>query len=236
MTDAAVVTGAGSGVGRAVAVALLEQGWRVALVGRREAALRETAVLSRASAETCLVVPCDVRDEAAVNAMAETVLAAFGTVAVLINAAGTNTPARSFDALSGEEYRRLIDTNLNGAFYCIQAFLPGMRQRGAGTIVNVVSDAGKLASAKAGPGYVASKFGLAGLTQALNAEERGHGIRASAVFPGDIDTPLLDLRPLPPSAADRANMLRPEDVATCILMAINLPSYAVLEEVVIRPR
>ncbi|MBS3967168.1 MAG: SDR family NAD(P)-dependent oxidoreductase [Truepera sp.] len=236
MAETAVVTGAGSGVGRAVAVALLRQGWRVALVGRREAALRETAALSGTSAEAWLVAPCDIRDESAVNAMAETVLASLGAVAALVNAAGTNTPARSFAALSGDDYRRLIETNLNGAFYCLQAFLPGMRQRGEGTIVNVVSDAGKLASAKAGPAYAASKFGLAGLTQALNAEERSNGIRACAIFPGDIDTPLLDLRPVPPSGEARALMLKPEEVAACVLLALTLPAHAVLEELVIRPR
>jgi len=236
MTKTAVVTGAGSGVGRAVAVALLTEGWRVALIGRREAALRETAALSGASAAACLVTPCDIRDESAVNAIAETVLASFGAVMALVNAAGTNTPARSFAALSGDDYRRLVETNLNGAYYCLQAFLPGMRRRGAGTIVNVVSDAGKLASAKAGPAYVASKFGLAGLTQALNAEERSNGIRACAIFPGDIDTPLLDLRPVPPSGEARARMLKPEDVAACVLLALTLPAHAVVEELVIRPR
>ncbi len=130
----------------------------------------------------------------------------------------------------------MIDTNLNGAYYCTQAFLPGMRERRSGTIVNVVSDAGKQASPKAGPAYVMSKFGLAGLTQSINAEERGRGVRAIAIFPGDIDTPLLQKRPAPPDASARANMLRPEDVAACILFAIQLPQHAVIEELLIRPR
>ncbi|MBI3852987.1 MAG: SDR family NAD(P)-dependent oxidoreductase [Verrucomicrobia bacterium] len=89
---------------------------------------------------------------------------------------------------------------------------------------NIVSDAGKLASAKAGPGYVLSKFGLAGLTQCLNAEERGHGIRACAIFPGDVDTPLLNQRPQPPDAAARARMMRAEDMAGCALFCFNLPT------------
>jgi len=138
--------------------------------------------------------------------------------------------------LSMEDYHAMIDTNLNGAYYCVQAFLPQMRARGSGTIVNIVSDAGKQASPKAGPAYVMSKFGLAGLTQSINAEERGHGIRACAVFPGDIDTPLLDKRPLVPTAEARAKMLQPEDVAEAALLAINLPSRAVVEELIIRPR
>src|SRR4029078_9443281 len=105
----------------------------------------------------------------------------------------------------------------------VQAFLPEMRMRRSGTIVNVVSDAGKQASPKAGPAYVMSKFGLAGLTQRINAEERGNGIRACAVFPGDIDTPLLERRPAPPPGEARAKMLRSEDVAACACVAIHLP-------------
>ena len=122
------------------------------------------------------------------------------------------------------------------AYYCVQAFLPQMRARRSGTIINIVSDAGKQANAKAGPAYVMSKFGLAGLNQSINAEERGHGIRACAIFPGDIDTPLLEKRPQPPDAEARRKMLRPEDVAECALLAINLPGRAIVEEILIRPR
>ena len=110
-----------------------------------------------------------------------------------------------------------------------------MRARKTGTIVNIVSDAGKQASPKAGPAYVMSKFGLAGLTQSINAEERDNGIRACAIFPGDIDTPLLDKRPAPPGAEARAKMLSAEDVAECALLAISLPQRAVVEEILIRP-
>src|SRR2546422_10853736 len=101
----------------------------------------------------------------------------------------------------------MIDTNLNGAYYCVQAFLPRMRARRSGTIINIVSEAGKQASPKSGPAYVMSKFGLAGLTQSINVEERANGIRACAIFPGDIDTPLLEKRPNPPTADARARML-----------------------------
>jgi NADP-dependent 3-hydroxy acid dehydrogenase YdfG len=130
----------------------------------------------------------------------------------------------------------MSDANMHGAYYCAQAFLPGMRERGSGTIVNVVSDAGKQASPKAGPGYVMSKFGLAGLTQAINAEERGRGIRACALFPGDIDTPLLDRRPVVPDAAARSRMMQPEDIAECVMTCIRLPSRVVIEEMLVRPR
>src|SRR5947207_5584517 len=130
----------------------------------------------------------------------------------------------------------MINTNLNGAFYCVQAFLPHMRARRAGTIINIVSDAGKQASPKSGPAYVMSKFGLAGLTQSINAEERANGIRACAIFPGDIDTPLLDKRPQPPNAEARRKMLQSEDIAECVWLAVSLPPHTVVRELIIRPR
>ena len=134
------------------------------------------------------------------------------------------------------DYHAMMDANLNGAYYCVQAFLPQMRIRGSGTIVNIVSDAGKQASPKAGPAYVMSKFGLAGLTQSINAEERGRGIRACAIFPGDIDTELLNKRPVVPDSTARARMMKPEDIAECVWLCINLPERAVIEEILVRPR
>jgi NAD(P)-dependent dehydrogenase (short-subunit alcohol dehydrogenase family) len=160
----------------------------------------------------------------------------FEHVDVLVNSAGTNTPARALSVLTYGNYQRIVETNVTGAYLCVQAFLPAMRKRRSGSIVNVVSDAGKQASPKAGAAYVVSKFGLAGLTQAINAEERINGIRACAIFPGDIDTPILELRPEPPPAAARQLMLQPEDVAECAWLAINLPSRAIVEEILVRPR
>jgi NADP-dependent 3-hydroxy acid dehydrogenase YdfG len=110
-----------------------------------------------------------------------------------------------------------------------------MRAQGAGTIVNVGSEAGKQASVKSGAAYVVSKFGLTGLTQTINAEERPNGIRACCVFPGDIDTPLLDKRPVPPSAEARARMMQPADIAACVWFAATLPARATVEEILIRP-
>jgi len=236
MNKTAVVTGAGSGVGQAIAIALAKQNWRVALVGRREKSLRETVKRAGKNSKNLLVCPSDIGNVKAVEKLANRVLAEFKEVEVLVNAAGTNAPKRALEVLSLEDYHAMIGTNLHGAYYCVQAFLPQMRVRTSGTIINIVSEAGKKASPKAGPAYVMSKFGLAGLTQSVNAEERTNGIRACAIFPGDIDTPLLDKRPEPPNAAARAQMLRPEDLAACALLAINLPPRAVVEEILIRPR
>jgi NADP-dependent 3-hydroxy acid dehydrogenase YdfG len=236
MNKTAVVTGAGSGVGQAVALKLAQQGWRVAILGRRVEALQETIRLAGAHASRILPHACDVSDVAAVTEMGRRVLAEFGDVEVLVNAAGTNATRRLLNVLSLEDYHAMINTNLNGAYYCVQAFLPHMRARGSGTIINIISDAGKQATPKAGPAYVMSKFGLAGLNQSLNAEERANGIRACGIFPGDIDTPLLNKRPQPPDAAARAKMMRAEDVADCAMLCINLPANVIVEEMLVRPR
>ncbi|HEX4997322.1 MAG TPA: SDR family oxidoreductase [Terriglobia bacterium] len=232
----AVVTGGGSGVGRALALRLAETGWQVAILGRRVDALNETAQLAGGHMSQIRVHPCDVGDPQSVITTATRILEEFGAVDVLVNSAGANVPRRALSALSLDDYHAMIAVNLNGAFYCAQAFLPQMRTRKNGTIINIVSEAGRRASEKAGAGYVMSKFGMAGLTESINAEERRNGIRASAIFPGDIDTPLLDKRPQPPDAADRATMLRPEDVADCALFCINLPPRVVVEEMLVRPR
>jgi NAD(P)-dependent dehydrogenase (short-subunit alcohol dehydrogenase family) len=234
--NSAVVTGAGSGVGRAVALSLARQGWRVALVGRRVETLRETIRLAGANAGSLLAFPCDIGNPRAVAKMGAAIARKLGLIEVLVNAAGTNTPKRALEVLSLDDYHQMIDTNLNGAYYCVQAFLPAMRARKSGTIVNIVSDAGKQASPKAGPAYVISKFGLSGLTQSINAEERGNGVRACAIFPGDIDTPLLEKRPTPPPPEARARMMQAEDIAECVNLCIHLPKRAIIEELTVRPR
>src|SRR5262245_25644567 len=165
MNKTAVVTGAGSGVGQAIAIALVKEAWRVAIIGRRAEALEETVRLAGTPGKQLFVCPsCDIGKPDQVAQMARRVLGEFTEVEVLVNAAGTNAPRRALEVLSLEDYHRMIDTNLNGAYYCVQAFLPQMRARKSGTIVNIVSDSGKQASPKAGPAYAMSKFGLTGLT------------------------------------------------------------------------
>jgi NAD(P)-dependent dehydrogenase (short-subunit alcohol dehydrogenase family) len=234
-------------VGRAIAIALAAESevtkdsfpekvtWRIALVGRRLEMLQETASLMNAGADRALIHAADVGKPDEVDRMAGAILARWPEVDALINAAGTNAPRRALEVLSREDYRMILEANLDGAYYCTQAFLPGMRRRKSGTIINIVSDAGKQANPKAGPAYVASKFGLLGLTQSINVEERVNGVRACAILPGDINTPILDKRPVPPSSEARQKMMQPEDIAACALLALNLPPRAVIEELLIRP-
>jgi NAD(P)-dependent dehydrogenase (short-subunit alcohol dehydrogenase family) len=232
-----VVTGAGSGVGQAVAIRFAGEGWNVALVGRRPAPLAETARLAGPKADGRIdAFTCDVSNPEDAAAMGAAVLARFGEVDVLVNAAGINVPRRSFETLSIEDWQQVLATNLHGAYYCVRAFLPGMRERRTGTIVNINSDVGKLARDVAGPAYVSSKFGLMGLTQQINVEERGHGVRACSICPRDINTPLLDKRPQPPTAEARARMLQPEDLAACVWLVATLPPRVVLDEISLSTR
>ena len=234
--NVALVTGAGSGVGRAVALQLASDEWEVAIIGRRAETLNETIQAAGEWGKRLHPYARDVADPAAPGPVVAEMLSRFGGVHALVNSAGTNLPRRGLDVLSVEDFHALVDVNLKGTFHFVHAVLPVMRKQGEGTIVNVVSDAGLIANAKAGAAYAASKFGVTGLTQSINAEERGNGIRACAIFPGDIDTPLLDRRPTPPTPDARAKMLQPADVAACVLLAIRLPHRAVVEQLVVRPR
>jgi NADP-dependent 3-hydroxy acid dehydrogenase YdfG len=232
----AVVTGAGSGVGRATVHKFAAEGWRVVLIGRRSEALAETIQLAPAKLrEQLTALPCDLGNAAAIDSLASDVMRRFGRIDVLVNAAGNNIPQRSLGELSRADYTAVMDANVNGVLYLVQAFLPAMRAQASGTIINVGSEAGKQASAKAGAAYVVSKFGLTGLTQTINAEERPNGIRACCIFPGDIDTGLLNKRPVPPAAEARARMMLPEDIAACIWFVASLPARATIEELLVRP-
>lgn len=231
-----VVTGAGSGVGRATALKFANEGWHVVLLGRRAGALAETVAQAPAAARKRLAtLLCDLGQPDAIAATAQEIVRRFERVDVLVNAAGNNIPQRSLGELSRSDYVAVMDANVNGVVYLLQALLPTLRKQGAATVINIGSEAGKQASAKSGAAYVVSKFGLTGLTQTINAEERVNGIRACCIFPGDIDTPLLNKRPTPPSPEARIRMMQPDDVAACVWFVATLPARATVEELLIRP-
>ena len=234
--NTAVVTGAGSGVGQAVALRFAAEGWRVALIGRRKSRSLKRPRGRAPNPRADRYVPVRVSEPDAAAAMGAAVLARFGEVDVLVNSAGINVPRRGLDVLSNGDWHRVLATNLNGAYYCVQAFLPGMRARRTGTIININSDVGKAARDLAGAAYVASKFGLRGLTQQINAEERGHGVRACSICPRDVNTPLLDKRPQPPAPEVRATMLQPDDLAACVWLVATLPSRAIVDEISLSTR
>ena len=177
----------------------------------------------------------DVSDAAAVQATADAILAEHGRIDALVLSAGTNVPNRTWKNVTPESFRKVSDINLNGVAYCVAATLPSMRSAGKGTIVVVSSWAGWRFLPFTGAAYGATKMGLAPLVESINYEEGHHGVRATLVCPGEVATPILRARPMPPPEADIARMLQPEDVASAIAYAVTAPSRVCINELVIGP-
>jgi NADP-dependent 3-hydroxy acid dehydrogenase YdfG len=231
----AVVTGAGTGIGRATAIALGRAGARVVVSGRRREPLEAVAAELRAAGVAALVQPGDVTHPEAAAALAGAASEAWGRIDLLVNNAGLNARIRDLDAITVEDWREVIDVNLLGTLLPTRSVLPAMRAAGRGTVVNVASIAGLTASLLSGPAYSASKAAVLSFTQSINLAERRHGIRACAICPGEVETPIMERRPNPPSAEARATMLQPEDIAETILHVAALPARAAVELVSIRP-
>jgi len=226
----AVVTGAGRGIGRAIAVAFAREGADVALAARSAAELGAVADEVKALGRRALAVPTDVRDEAAVNALVRQAAGAFGQVDLLVNAAGV----AAFGPLAESPIAAWDETmavNLRGAYLCCRAVLPGMMAQRRGTIVNI----GSMVTTRTLPGssaYTAAKYGLLGLSRVLAEEMRAHGVRVGVISAGAVDTPLWDAIPNPPA---RELMLRPDQVAEAAILMASLAPNATLEELILLP-
>ena len=231
----AIVTGGGTGIGRATAVGLARAGARVAVVGRRPGPLEGTLDEVRGVGADCLGLPADVADPGAVESLVAEVVARFGRVDVLVNNAGLNVPERHMASVSTDDWDTVVRVNLTGTFLVTRAALPVMREQRSGTVVNISSMAGYRPSALTGPAYSAAKAGVNSFTESVNLTERRHGIRACAICPGEVATPILDMRPEPPSAEARATMLQPEDLAETIVFVAALPQRATVELLTIYP-
>jgi len=226
----ALVTGASSGIGKAIVRRLAAGGAHVVLASRGEKGLKEIVTTLPASTES-LVIPTDVGDEDQVQRMVDQTMAKFGRIDVLVNNAGFGI-FRSITELSSEEFDSVIRVNLRGSFLCMKYILPHMYQREEGTVVTISSVAGKHGFAGGGA-YCSSKFGVMGLGECAFQEARQHNVRIVAICPGSVDTPFFDHAHT--TAPNRDRILQPEDVADTVLLAIKLPKRALLRELDIRP-
>jgi NADP-dependent 3-hydroxy acid dehydrogenase YdfG len=229
------VTGGGTGIGFGGAKALAAEGWTVVISGRRADVLEKAAEELRAEGGDVTAMAVDVGNAADVEKTAQAILKTYGRIDLLVNSAGLNVPKRSWADVTTEGWDQVVNINLNGLMYCIRAVLPAMRAQKDGCIINIASWAGRIVSKLTGPAYTATKHAVVALTHSLNMEEFHYGIRACALSPGEVATPIMKLRPVPPSEADMARMLQGEDLGKTIAFVANKPAHVCINEILISP-
>ena len=230
-----IVTGAGSGIGQAAARMFAEEGAQVVVAGRRLDPLVETVGAIEAAGGTAVARQADVEDEAEVRGLALWTLERFGRVDILVNNAGHSSRVKSVRWVDSETWDGVVRVNVTGPYLLIQEVLPGMLERGEGTIITVTSMAAVNPSGLGGAAYGAAKAGALNLMKNINLELRGRGIRACAIVPAEVDTPILNRRPMVPTAEQRATMMKPEDVASAILFCAVMPQRTLVEEIYMGP-
>jgi len=230
------ITGGGSGIGLAGALELAKAGAHVVISGRtqrtNDSGLAQLKTVG--SAEALLL---DVADQKAVVQTAADIEKRRGRIDILVTSAGTNIGGskRNFKNMSLDGWDDVVKINLNGLFYCCHAVIPGMRARKDGVIINISSWAGRYASVLTGPAYNATKRAVIAISESINMEECANGIRATSILPGEVATPILEKRPVPPSAEERARMAQAEDLGRAILFVATMPARTCVNEMVIAP-
>jgi 3-oxoacyl-[acyl-carrier protein] reductase len=225
----AVVTGAGRGIGAAIARQLAALGATTVLCGRTQSSLDQTARTILELGGKTEVIPCDVTVLHQLEYAATRVDSTFGRVDVLVNNAGVGGFNEVLHALPPDEWERILNTNLRGVYYAIRAFAPLMIRAYSGQIINISSLAGKNALPK-GAAYAASKWGLNGLTYSVAEELRPHNVRVSVICPGSVDTELS-----PHAGKDPNKMLQPDDVAHAVAMLVTQSPQSFMSEILVRP-
>jgi NADP-dependent 3-hydroxy acid dehydrogenase YdfG len=230
------ITGGGSGIGLAGGVELARAGAHVVISGRT-AKTNESGLSELKKAGSAEALLLDVSDRNAVAATAAGIEKRHGRIDILVTSAGTNIGGgkRNLKNMSVEGWDDVVAINLNGLFYCCHAVIPGMRARKDGLIINISSWAGRYPSNLTGPAYNATKRAVIAITESINMEECANGIRATSILPGEVATPILEKRPVPPSQAERARMAQPEDFGKAILFVATMPARSCVNELIIAP-
>ncbi len=229
------VTGAGSGIGKAAAIALAREGATVVLTGRRKQPLEDIARSVKGGGGSAFVQAGDLTRAATASRVAKAIHTKLGRIDILVNNAGVNILKRDWRQLDADGASEVLEGNLSSAFYCVLAVLPIMRTQGDGLLIHTASWAGRFVGPMSGPAYVAAKHGVVAMSHSINCEECVNGIRSSVVCPGEVATPILDKRPVPVSQEDRARMLQAEDVGDLIRYIAMLPAHVCLNEVLVTP-
>ena len=230
-----LISGAGSGIGRATALRLAQDGAKIVLAGRTESKLRAVKAEIEGNGGTATYHALDVADVAATQAMVKDVFGEFDRIDVLVNSAGDISLHRTLLETTLDDIVLTFNSNVSGTIVLTQAVVPQMLKARSGTIINVSSVVGATPSQISGVAYSAAKAAVINFTQYLNRELVNTGLRACVILPGEVDTPFLDKRRNPPTNDTRAMMVAAEDVAEAISLVVSLPQRAMIEELVIRP-
>lgn len=225
------ITGGGTGVGAGSALLLAERGAEVILSGRRADKLDAVVAQITAKGGKASAVAVDMADAAAVEQAAGKI----GQVDILLASAGLNVPNRSLDKLGTADWDTVVNVNLNGVYYPIHAVLPQMRARGDGLVMIVSSWAGRHVGRLTGAAYTATKHAVVALSETINCEEGGNGIRSTVIMPGEIATDILKARPTPPSQADMDRMLQVDDLAETVRYVAEMPAHVCVNEILLSP-
>lgn len=228
-----LIAGGGSGIGAACALAFAEAGCRVVIAGRNEAKL--AAVAAQVPAERISTIAADISDREQAFGLVQQATQRLGQIDILVNSAGINIVNRQMSNIDPADWDRVLRVNATGAFNTIYAVLPQMRERKDGLIINISSIAGLRALMLGGVAYDASKFAMTALGTCVGLEERNNGIRVTNLYPGEVETPILDQRPVPVTAEHRARILQPSDVSSMVLAVAQLPARAHVPDLVIKP-
>ncbi|MEM6690472.1 MAG: SDR family oxidoreductase [Planctomycetota bacterium] len=226
-----VVVGGGTGIGAGIVKNLSKQGAKLVIGGRRIEKLQEVAE----SESNVTPIAVDVADRQSIESFFDKAKEYLGEIHVMINCAGMNIPNRTMATMKPEDWDRVMQVNATGAYLCMYQVLEEMRARKDGLIINVSSIAGKRAITLGGVVYCASKFAMTALGTAAANEVADEGVRITNVYPGEVNTPILDNRPTPVSDEHKASILQPEDIAEMIATIVSLPPRAHVPEIVIKP-
>ena len=229
------VTGGGSGIGEAAALALAAEGAAIVLTGRRPGPLEEVAARIRGLGAIAHVQPGDLTEPGALHRIGGYITDEIGRLDILLNNAGININDRHWNKLTPENARLMITGNLAAAAQCVTVALPLMRAQQDGLIIHTASMAGRFIGGFPGPLYTAAKHGIVAMSHSINMQECINGIRSCVFLPGEVATAILDKRPNPVSAEEKARMVQPQDCADLILYVAALPKRLVMNEVMLSP-
>jgi len=230
----AVITGGASGIGLGIAQAIVAAGGSVVLLGRSQDKL-EQAKTGLNAEDLVQIFSVDVGDREQVNQVFGTLNQQSVTIDILVNAAGVNIPNRTMAEMNPEQFDEVMQINATGAYNCMHQVLPQMRQRHEGLVVNICSIAGVRALNLGGIAYCASKFAMAALSTAVGNEEAQNGIRVTTIHPGEVNTPILENRPVAVPEERKAIMVQPEDIGAIVVAIAQLPAQTHVPEMIIKP-